>query len=149
MQPPPKCPPPSCHACFPPRTDLTAKAPAFAALLQELEAAGAVARWGADGSIGDVAARADGTLDLASFSAYDPMAKPMFVGVPSMSAVGRRLAEAAGAARPGLELLLATRVRALRRPEGGGGGWLLDLERRAAPAGGGAAGSDAARCAEG
>lgn len=129
---------------------LTVKSPAFAQLMSQLEAAGVVARWGADGSVGDVGAFAtsddelrergsgggggSGALDVGSFQPYDAGSKLMYVGVPTMSAVGRHLAAAAGER---VELLTATRVAALQQSGGGnggggggGGGWQLELEGR-------------------
>ncbi len=128
--------------------DLSAKSPAFAALLKDLEQSGAVAQWGGDGSIGDLTADPTTGNFLAPRSLFKPSEKVVYVGVPSMSAVGRRLAAAAGEGGR-LEVLTGVRATALRRDGGGSGGssgkWLLELEGRAAPAGADDAGAAAAR----
>jgi hypothetical protein len=95
------------------------------------------ARWGADGSVGDVSIGPSGALDAASFKPYDPTAKALYVGTPTMSAVGRALA--AVVAGPGTDIVTGTRASALRR--GPGGKWGLQLDGRVA---GGEA--EAARC---
>ena len=105
---------------------------AFASVLTELEAAGVVARWGA-GRLGAVGCDGAGRLDWSSFVPHPP-SKHAFVGVPSMSAVGRHLL-AVAAARPGAgALTVATGTRAapgsLRRADDA---WLVDTHPKPEP----------------
>ena len=103
---------------------------AFAPVLAGLEASGVVARWGRLGTVGCDAA---GRFDWSSFAAHPPT-KQAFVGVPSMSAVGRELL-AAAASRPGAgTLAVATGTRAapgsLRRE---GDTWLVNTHPKPEP----------------
>ena len=83
---------------------------AFETLALDLEAAGVLARWAA-GRIGTVSCAADGRFDTATFVPNEA-GKTTFVGVPSMSAVGKHLLTTA-ARQPGagaLTVALGTRV---------------------------------------
>jgi len=104
----------------------------FAAVLAELETAGVVARWGAS-RLGAVDCAASGRIDWSTFAPHQP-SKRAYVGLPSMSAVGRHLL-ASAAARPGAgSLAVATGTRAapgsLRREDAV---WLVDTHPKAEP----------------
>lgn len=106
----------------------------FAAVLASLAEAGVVARWGEGGRLGTLRCDATGRLDLPTYAPHEPE-KRAFVGVPSMSAVGRHLALAA-AAQPGagaLTVALGTRLAPGSLQPAPGGGWVAGTHAKAEP----------------
>jgi len=110
---------------------LSPKPAPFAALLAELEAAGALARW--HGAVGDINASGSGVLDLGSFR---PGGKALYVGSPSNSAFGRALAARCGPGR--LSAHTAVRAHGLAL-EPATGRWRLRVRPAAAGDSGGPA----------
>ena len=106
----------------------------FAGVLASLADAGVVARWGEGGRLGSLRCDAAGRLDLPTYTPQAPD-KHAFVGVPSMSAVGRHLALAA-AAQPGagtLTVALGTRLAPGSLQPAPGGGWVAGTGPKAEP----------------
>jgi renalase len=106
----------------------------FAALLTQLESEGVVARWGAGGRLGEVACDTAGRIDWTTY-APQPAGKAAYVGVPSMSAVGRHLLAATAQRAGAATLTVAAGTRAapgtLRRD---GDAWLVDTHPKGDPA---------------
>ncbi len=109
---------------------------AFSALLLELERDGVVGRWSAGTRrLGNVACDAAGRLDAASFAPWEDAEKTAFVGVPSMSVVGKALLSS-GAQQPGagaLMVALSTRVAPGSLRIAPSGGWLADTHAKSEP----------------